>query len=110
MKKKLNLILWSGAMLSLILTGCVTTQVANLRPINEEDVEVFTTTEPVEKYRELKYVRAEGSIFHNPEKLLQKLRQRAEAEGADAVINVQYGYQFWWPYVEGTAIKFSGNE
>ena len=104
MKKKMGFILLATALMS--LTSCVTTQVASIQPVNEEDIAVFTTTKPAREYTELKYIQAEGSIFHKPEKLLQKLRQRAKEEGADAIIDVRYRYQFWWPYVEGTAVKY----
>jgi len=104
MKKKMGFILLAIALMG--LTSCVTTHVASIQPVNEEDIAVFTTTKPAGEYTELKYIQAEGSIFHKPEKLLQKLRQRAKEEGADAIIDVRYGYQFWWPYVEGTAVKY----
>jgi uncharacterized protein YbjQ (UPF0145 family) len=37
---------------------------------------------------------------------MTKLTQRAKKEGADAVINVKYDYQWTWPIISGTAIKY----
>lgn len=88
------------------LSSCVTTQVANLQRKSDKEVEVYTTSKPAKEYIELKYIQANSGIFHGPEKLLQKLIERAKKEGADAIINVHYDYQFWWPYVSGTAIKY----
>jgi len=34
------------------------------------------------------------------------LKERANKEGADAIINIKFDYQFWWPNVSGIAIKY----
>lgn len=104
--RNLNFILFLGLFISLTMISCVTTQVANLQRTPEKEVEVFMTTKPTREYVELKYIQADGAIFHNSEKLMKKLSERAKKEGADAVINVRYDYQFWWPYVSGIAIKY----
>jgi hypothetical protein len=106
MTKQSNLKLLLGLFISLTITSCVTTQVANLQRTSDKEVVVFTTTKPDKEYVELKYIQADGAVFHSSEKLLKKLTERAKNEGADAIINVRYDYQFWWPYVSGTAIKY----
>jgi uncharacterized protein YbjQ (UPF0145 family) len=90
-----------------ILQSCISTQVANLQRHQPGEVEVYTTKKPTREYVEMQYIQADGNIFHTHEKLLKKLAERAKKEGADAIINVHYGYQFWWPYVAGTTIKYS---
>jgi len=105
LKFKLFLVL----LISIAITSCVSTQVANLQRSIDKEVAVFTTIKPDKEYIELKYVQADGSVFHRSERLLKKLTERAKKEGADAIINVRYDYQFWWPYASGTAIKYKTN-
>ena len=95
-----------GLFISITLTSCVSTYVANLQRTSDKEVEVFTTIKPTKEYTELKYIQVDGTIFNQPEKLLTKLTQRAKKEGADAVINVKYDYQWTWPIISGTAIKY----
>ncbi len=102
--KKTTLVL--GIMASITFTSCVSTFVANLQRTSDKEVEVFTTIKPTREYIELKYIQVDGSIFSRPEKLLTKLTERAKKEGADAVINVKYDFQFTWPIISGTAIKY----
>ncbi len=92
--------------ISLTFSGCVSSFVANLQRTSKNEVEVFTTIIPAREYIELKYIQVDGSVFNRPEKLLTKLTERAKKEGADAVINVKYNYQFTWPIISGTAIKY----
>lgn len=94
------------ALLAMGLLSCSTTKVASIQNAETKDFEVFTTKLPTKEYTELKYIKTDGSIFHGPEKLLTKLTKRAQQEGADAIINVKFDYQFWWPNVSGTAIKY----
>lgn len=89
-----------------LINSCVTVQVANLQKLTDKEVVVYTTTKPNKEYVELKYIQADGAVFHSAETLLKKLKERAQIDSADAIINVKYDYQFWWPYVSGTAIKF----
>jgi len=91
---------------AVFFTSCVSTFVANLQPRAEGEVEVYTTIIPSRDYIEIKYIQIDGSIFNRPEKLLTKLMQRAKKENADAIINVRYSYQWWWPVISGTAIKY----
>jgi hypothetical protein len=95
-----------GLLISITLTSCVSTYVANLQRTSDKEVEVFTTIKPTKEYIELKYIQVDGAVFNQPEKLLTKLTQRAKKEGADAVINVKYDYQWTWPIISGTAIKY----
>jgi len=95
-----------GLLISFSLTSCVSTYVANLQRTSDKEVEVFTTIKPTREYMELKYIQVDGAVFNQPEKLLTKLTERAKKEGADAVINVKYDFQWTWPIISGTAIKY----
>jgi len=94
------------ALSAIIFSSCVSTFVANLQRTSEGEVEVYTTIIPSQDYIEIKYIQVDGSVFNRPEKLLTKLTERAKKEGADAFINVRYSYQWTWPIISGTAIKY----
>ena len=102
--KKATLVL--GALISITLSSCVSTYVANLQRTSDKEVEVFTVLKPTKDYIELKYIQVDGTVFNLPGKLMTKLTERAKKEGADAVINVKYAYQWTWPIISGTAIKY----
>lgn len=94
-----------------IFSSCVTTMTANLQSSKEgKDLAVFMTTLPDRPYDEVLYIEASGSVFHPQKSLLKKLKQKATKEGADAIINVKFGYIPWVlmsiPMVEGVAIKY----
>jgi len=93
-------------LISFTFTSCVSIYVANLQRTSEKEVEVFTTIKPTKEYKELKYIQVDGAIFNRPEKLLTKLTETAKKEGADALINVKYDFQWTWPIISGTAIKY----
>ena len=99
-----------GLIICLAQASCTSTFVANLQRTSAKEVEVFTTIKPTKEYTELKYIQVDGSVTSRPEKLLTKLTQRAKTEGADAVINVKYDFQWTWPVVSGTAIKYKSNQ
>ena len=90
----------------LIFSGCVCTQVAAIDKVSEKVIPVFTNNKPEKAFTELKYVEAAGSIFHRNRKLLLRLAERAKKEGADAVINVKFGYVGFAPYCTGVAVKY----
>jgi hypothetical protein len=92
--------------LALLMNSCVTSQIASLNSQDENDIEVFLTSKPTKNYTELAYIEASGGIFTSKRKLLKKLKNTAKKNDANAVVNVKFGYTFWWPYVEGVAIKY----
>jgi hypothetical protein len=92
--------------LVLNFTSCVSVHTANLQRQSEKEVEIYATKIPSKEYAEIKYIQVEGSIFTTHEKLMKRLSQKAKKEGADAVINVQYAYIVYLPYVWGIAIKY----
>ena len=100
--KTISLVLLGGTLMS----GCVSTQLAYLKPQSDKDIEVFMTTQPQKHYSEIAYIEASGGIFNNKKQLLNKLKIKAQKEGADAIANVKFDYTGWWPYVEGVAIKY----
>lgn len=107
MKKTKSNILVSGLILMAVFTGCTTTRVANLTKLENETIDVFTTKIPDREYVEISYIQTDGSIFHTSQQLLNGLKKRATELKADAVINVKYDFQAWYPVVSGTAIKYS---
>lgn len=88
------------------LSGCVTVSVANLQRTSQKEIPVYMVKMPDKEYTELNYLQADGTVFTTHEKLLKKLTEKAKKQGADAVINVKYGYVFWIPFVTGVAIKY----
>ena len=79
-----------------IFSSCVTTQSANLQSAKgKKEIEIFISKLPEKSYEEITFIEASGSIFHSKNSLLKKLRQRAEKENADAIINVHFGYIPW---------------
>ena len=93
--------------ITLFMCSCATVTVVSLQSTGEKNIEIYTTKLPSQTYSEIKFIQVSGSIFHGPDRLLKKLTERAKKEGADAVINVKYDYQFWWPNVSGTLVKYN---
>jgi uncharacterized protein YbjQ (UPF0145 family) len=88
----------------LLFSSCTTTRTA---VINASDmIEVYTTKLPDRSYKEMNYIETSGGIFHTPQHLMNGLTRAATAQGADAVINVHYDFQGWWPLVSGTTIRY----
>jgi len=96
-----------GLILVVTMTSCTTTRVANLTKGENETVELFTTKLPDKKYVEISYIQTDGGVFHTPQQLLNGLKKKAVELKADAVINIKYDFQAWYPVVSGTAIKYT---
>lgn len=88
----------------MLLSSCTTTRTAVIN--RSEALEVYTTKLPGRPYEELNYIETSGGIFHTPQHLMNGLTKAASAQGADAVINVRYDFQGWWPLVSGTTIRY----
>jgi hypothetical protein len=101
---------FKSAILALILiaalSSCTTTRVATLTKSENETIELFTTKIPDRNYDEIGYIQTDGGIFHTPQQLLNGLKKQATELQADAVINIKYDFQAWFPIVSGTAIKY----
>jgi len=93
-------------LIALLFSACITTRVASLQTSGTEHLEIYIATKPMKKYTELAYIQADGGTFHTPKQLLNKLKKKAILEGADAIIDVKYDYQYWWPYASCVAIKY----
>lgn len=89
-----------------IMTSCTTTRVANLTKEENETIELFTTKIPDRKYVEICYIETSGGVFHTPQQLLNGLKRKAEEIKADAVVNIKYDFQAWYPIVSGIAIRY----
>jgi len=89
------------------LTSCTTTRVATLSKSENDKVELFTTKIPDRNYIEISYIQTDGAIYHTPQQLLNGLKKKAVELQADAVINIKYDFQGWYPIVSGTAIKYN---
>ena len=96
-----------GLILIATITSCTTTRVATLTKSESETIELFTTKIPNRSYVEISYVQTDGGIFHTPQQLLNGLKKKATELKADAVINIKYDFQAWYPVVSGTAIKYN---
>jgi len=95
-----------GLILIAALSSCTTTRVATLTKSENETIELFTTKIPDRNYDEIGYIQTDGGIFHTPQQLLNGLKKQATELQADAVINIKYDFQAWYPIVSGTAIKY----
>ncbi len=90
-----------------LITGCATGRVARLKTEEKEgSPALFITKIPKNDYDEIAYIQADGSVFHTPQKLLNVIKKRAVLLGADAVINIKYDFQAWYPVASGVAIKY----
>jgi len=89
-----------------VISGCATTRLVNLPKPSVEGVDVYMTEIPDKPYCEIKYIQVDGAIFHTPDRMMIDLSERAKSEGADAVINVKFDYQAWYPVLSGVAIKY----
>ena len=98
-----------GLIVIAALTSCTTTRVATLAKSESETIELFTTKIPDRSYEEISYIQTDGGIFHTPQQLLNGLKKKAVELQADAVINIKYDFQAWYPIVSGTAIKYKDN-
>ncbi len=89
-----------------LFASCITTQVANNQKETANDVDLFFSQKPIKEYTEVMYIQADGSVFHGSKALIKKLKERAKKEGCDAIIDIRFDYQFWWPNASGVAIKY----
>ncbi len=104
MRKLKSKIIMAGLFIG--FTSCTTTRVAMLSKTETEKVELFTTRQPERKYVEISYLQVDGSVFNTPQKLLNGLKKKADEMKADAIINIKYDFQAWYPIASGTAIKY----
>jgi hypothetical protein len=107
MKKFKSTTVLFGLILVVTMTSCTTTRVATLTKGENETIELFTTKLPDKKYVEISYIQTDGGIYHTPQQLLNGLKKKANELKADAVINIKYDFQAWYPVVSGTAIKYT---
>jgi len=106
MKNKNSVIIFIAISFMIFITGCVTVRVVDIPKPSSEGVDIYITDTPDKAYKEIKYIQVDGAIFHTPEKMMINLAERAKTEGADAVINVKFDYQAWYPVLSGVAIKY----
>ena len=107
MKKRFFRLIMPSLVIIVIMTACgATTRIASLIPPESEKLELFTTKLPDKEYTEIAYIQADGSILHTPQHLLNGLKKKAIALNADAIINIKYDFQAWYPLASGTAVKY----
>ena len=90
----------------IITTSCTTTRIATLTTDENEKIELFTSKLPQHDYIEICYIETSGAIFHTPQNLLNGLKKKAKELEADAIINIKYDFQAWYPIASGIAIKY----
>ena len=89
---------------SILLTSCVSTQVASLKPSDSSDIAVYVAGLATPAVTPVLYIEASGGILTTKKQLIRGLKSRAKREpGVDAVVNVRFGYQGFYPFVEGVA-------
>lgn len=97
--------------LSVLMTGCITTQSVNLKALQDSnELDIFITSLPDKPYEEIAFIEASGSVFHGSKSLFRSIKQQAQEEGADAIIQVKFTYIPWVlmsiPSAECVAIKY----
>jgi len=90
----------------IITTSCTTTRIATLTTDENEKIELFTSNLPQRDYIEICYIETSGGIFHTPQNLLNGLKKKATELEVDAVINIKYDFQAWYPIASGIAVKY----
>lgn len=101
MRVLLSVLLVAGG---LSVAGCAS---ARLVPLPEQTpVSVFFSKAPDRPYREVAYVEHTGSIFSTRAQLLRRLQERQVKAQGDALVQVRYGYHFWWPHASAIVIKY----
>lgn len=101
--KQLSLIF----LVAFLTTSCTSTRVASLEKKAGENLEIFMTNLPKKNYKEVAYLQCDGAIFHTPQHLLNGLKKRAISLKADALIQVKYDFQAWYPNASAIAIVFT---
>jgi len=96
-----------GLLLILVTaSSCTTTRIATLTATENDEIELFTTKLPQRDYVEICYIQTDGAIFHTPQKLLDGLKKKGIELKADAIIDIKYDFQAWYPVASGIAIKY----
>jgi len=90
----------------IMFTSCVTVQTAPLSTTSGEP-EIYMSKKPDRPYKEVAFIETSGSVFHSNKKLLKKLKEKAKKESSDGVVDVKFGYVFWWPYATGISIQYT---
>jgi hypothetical protein len=101
-KNRLGLI----ALVAVLFASCTSTRIAALENKPGENLEIFMSKLPEKKYKEVAYLQCDGSIFHTPQHLLNGLKKKALSIKADALIQVKYDYQAWYPNASAVAIVY----
>lgn len=90
----------------IITTSCTTTRIATLTPSENEKIELYASKLPERDYLEICYIETSGAIFHTPQNLLNGLKKKATTLQADAIIDIKYDFQSWYPIASGIAVKY----
>ena len=108
-----KLLIFTGMII--LLTGCATvrTDFAPLRfdaaPAKTSGDILLTTGDINRPYQELGVIFVKGRHVGYPG-VMEKLKERAQEAGADAVIKIEFGSRFLYhhrPYCRGVAVSFS---
>ncbi len=86
--------------------SCVTVQNLQFNNGNEKQVDIYMNTKPEKNFNEVAFYGASASLFHSHKRVLMRLREKAKRDGIDAIIDIKFGYTFWWPTVYGVGIKY----
>lgn len=108
MKKRsiLSTIYWFSFCTGLILfISCSSTRVAKVDYAGE-NIELYFTKKPNVEYKEVCFLETSGSLFTSRQQLLNALVKKAKAQNINALLNIQFQYQFIWPSASAIGIKY----
>ncbi|MEX2596592.1 MAG: hypothetical protein WEC59_06630 [Salibacteraceae bacterium] len=98
---------------SSLLFSCTSSEYVSLKTpqLSGEEIDIYLTSDIPEKpYERLGYIETSGWIFTTNKRLLIGLQKKAGKVGADALINVEFGYiphiSTGIPVVTGVAVKW----
>ncbi len=107
---KLQMPWWNTLLLMLgisllAISGCTTTSVARVSTKHGEAVKMYISKTPITEYEEIAYIEVFGSIYASKQRLMDKLAERAKQLDCNAVVNVEYKYEFIYPIATGVAVR-----
>jgi len=103
----------AAACFSLLFIGCTSSQYVQTNPVVSGQPEIsiiFDDQDPTMDFEVIGYIETSGWIFTSNKALIKGLRKKAQKEGADAVIDVEFNHiphlLTAIPSVSGIAVKY----
>lgn len=103
----------ASALISLLFVSCTSSQYVQTNPVVDGQSEIaiiFEDQETTMNYEIIGHIETSGWIFTSNKALIKGLRKKAQKEGADAVIDVEFNHiphlLTAIPSVGGIAVKY----